>query len=129
MSFSPDVSCTPLTVLPSDDVRTVSTGELSLISTPNRWQTRTRAAMTEWNPPTGYQMPSASSVYCSSEYVPGASKGLIPIYILPKVKTLLSLSVQKYLEALEYMLSNGCSSNRCFKKLHLARLNMLVKFL
>lgn len=44
-------------------------------------------------------MPSASSVYCSRLYVPGASNGLMPIYMLANVKTLRNLSVQKYLLA------------------------------
>lgn len=72
--------------------------------------------VTLWKPPIGYQIPSASSVYCNKLYVPGASNGLIPMYILANVKTLLSLSVQKYLLARYQMLSNGCSSIKCSKK-------------
>lgn len=56
--------------------------------------------LTFQNPPLGYQIPSASSVYCNKLYVPGASNGLIPMYILPNVNTLLNLSVQKYFDAL-----------------------------
>jgi len=87
------------------------------------------AILTLWKPPSGYHIPSASSVYCSKLYVPGASKGLIPMYILPNVKTLLNLSVQKYFDALLYMLSNGWRSNKCGKKLGRSSENSDVKFL
>jgi len=38
-------------------------------------------------------MPSANSVYCNRLYVPGASNGLMPMYILANVNTLLNRSV------------------------------------
>lgn len=44
------------------------------------------------NPPTGYHIPSVISVYCSREYVAGASNGLIPRYILANVNAWRSLS-------------------------------------
>lgn len=52
----------------------------------------------------------------------------MPMYMLPNVNTLLILSVQKYLLALEYILSKGCSAIKCFKKLGLHMLNNDVKF-
>jgi hypothetical protein len=67
-------------------------------------------------------------VYCSSEYVPGASNGLIPIYMLPNVNTRLNLSVQKYLLALVQIDSNGCNASKCCKKLHLNILANVSKF-
>lgn len=57
----------------------------------------------------GYQIPSANSVYWSKLYVPGASNGLMPMYMLAKVKTLLSLSVLKYMLVRPHTLSNGWS--------------------
>ena len=69
--------------------------------TPMRSPTLISASITVWKPPLGYQIPSANSVYWSKEYVPGASKGDIPIYMLPKVKTRRRRSVQKYFDALE----------------------------
>jgi hypothetical protein len=50
------------------------------------------------------------------------------MYMLPKVKARLSLSVMKYRPARFQILSNGCSCSRYRKKLGLAIARILEKF-
>jgi hypothetical protein len=60
--------------------------------------------------------------------VPGASNGLIPIYMLPKVNTRLKRSVQKYLLARVQIDSNGCSDSKCCKNDQRSILASVSKF-
>ena len=59
---------------------------------------------------------------------PGASNGDMPIYMLPNVNTLRNRSVQKYLEALLYIDSNGCNESTWRKKPALNKLKYDGKF-